>query len=59
MARLFVSVDELSRLLPVSTRTIRRMIDDGDIPAEKARGRLVIPVSWVRGWARIERRKSS
>lgn len=41
--RLAYSIQEAADLLSVSDDTIRRMIEDGDLRARKARGRVIVP----------------
>lgn len=59
LAQLFVSVDELASLLPISAKSVYRSIEDGTIPAEKIRGRLVISTAWVRDWAQAGKKKKA
>lgn len=42
----FLTVDECSALVRLSTKTIRRMIDSGQIPAIKVSGSIRIPIAW-------------
>lgn len=42
----FLTVDEAARLVRLSTKTIRRLIDTGQIPAIKVSGSIRIPVAW-------------
>ena len=42
----FLTVDEAAVLVRLSTKTIRRLIDSGQIPAIKVSGSIRIPVAW-------------
>jgi excisionase family DNA binding protein len=42
----FLTVDEAARLVRLSTKSIRRLIDNGQIPAIKVSGSIRIPVAW-------------
>lgn len=52
--RLFVTVGEAAKILLVDPRTVRRGIENGEIPATKLAGALRIPAAWVRQQAHIE-----
>lgn len=43
MADVVYTIDEAAKILKVSTATIRRMIEDGEIRAIRVRGQLRIP----------------
>ena len=42
------SIDETARQLDISARTVRRMLESGELPKAKIRGRVAIPVVAVR-----------
>lgn len=42
----FLTVEEAARLVRLSTKTIRRLIDTGKVPAIKVSGSIRIPVAW-------------
>jgi excisionase family DNA binding protein len=43
MAEVVYTIEEASKILKVSSATIRRMIDDGDIKVIRVRGQIRIP----------------
>lgn len=47
--RLFASVPETAELLGVDPRTLRRAIEDGQVPSVRVGVRVLIPTSWLRG----------
>jgi len=53
--RLFLSVPELSALFDVDPegRSVRRAIEQGDIPATRVGPQYFIPTEWVRKQARL------
>ncbi len=44
------TIDEAARRLRVSSRTVRRMLNPGDLPKVRVRGAVRIPVQAVREW---------
>jgi excisionase family DNA binding protein len=50
--RLFVSVPEAAELLGVDPRTLRRAIEDCQVPASRVGARVLVPTAWLRGQAR-------
>lgn len=42
----FLTVDEAAALVRLSTKTIRRLIDAGEIPAIRVSGSIRIPIAW-------------
>lgn len=50
---LFAEVPEVADLLRIDQRTIRRMIEAGDMPAIRAGQRYRVPTSWLRESAKL------
>lgn len=46
--RLFVRVPEVAAALGLDVRTVRRCIKDGQIPAKRYEGAVLIPAQWLR-----------
>lgn len=45
--RLFYSVSETARMFGMSAMTLYRAIEDGDFPAVRIRGRLIVPAKAI------------
>jgi excisionase family DNA binding protein len=52
--RSFAYPYEVAAILRIDVRTVRRAIEDGEIPAVKTRQQFRIPVAWLRQKALAE-----
>ena len=51
--KLFADVPETAEILRYDSRTVRRAIEAGEIPAIRAGGRWCIPTAWLRAQAQL------
>lgn len=51
--RLFATASEVAAIMHVDSRTIRRGIERGEIPATRIGSTLRVPVAWIRAAAHV------
>ena len=54
MARPVLAVGELAEIADLSTSTVRRAIDAGDLPVRRIGRRVLIPATDARAWLGID-----
>lgn len=52
-APLLVTVEEAAAQLSISTRTVRRLIDSGELPVRRIRGAVRIPYSALQSFVNV------